>query len=41
LLCKYDSRKKIITYAWFNLNTITLALKSVVSCDVLSLAKNI
>jgi hypothetical protein len=40
LLCKYDSRKKIITCVWFNLNTITPALKFNISCDVLGLTKS-
>jgi hypothetical protein len=40
LLCKYDSRKKIITCVWFNLNIITLALKFNISCDVLGLKKS-
>jgi hypothetical protein len=39
LLCKYDSRKKFITCVWFNLNTITPALKFNINCDVLGLTK--
>jgi hypothetical protein len=37
---KYDLRKKIIAYVkneGFNFNTMTIALKLVVSCDILSL----
>ncbi len=42
LLSKYDLRKKIIVYVkdeGFNLNTMTITLKSIVSCDVLGLTK--
>ncbi len=43
LLGKYDLRKKIIAYVKneiFNLNTMTTNLKSIVNCDILSLAKS-
>jgi hypothetical protein len=43
LLDKHDLRKKIITYVKnerFNLNIMTVALKYVLSCDILNLAKN-
>jgi hypothetical protein len=38
----YDLRKKVIAYVkneGFTLNTMTIALKSIVSCDILGLAK--
>ncbi len=43
LLGNFDLRKKIILYAQdegSNLHTMTIALKSIVSCDILSLAKS-
>jgi hypothetical protein len=43
LLDKYDLRKKIIPYVKneiFNLNTMIINLKSIVSCDILSLVES-
>jgi hypothetical protein len=42
LLGKYDLRKKIIVYVkneGSNLNTMTITLKSTISCDVLGLTQ--
>jgi hypothetical protein len=39
----YDLRKKVIAYVTnegFTLNTMTVALKSIISCDILNLAKS-
>jgi hypothetical protein len=44
LLGKYDLRKKIIVYVkdeGYNLNTMIITLKSIVSCDVLGLTKKV
>jgi hypothetical protein len=40
LLKKYNLREKIITYVkdeGFNLNTMTSTLKTIISCDIVSL----
>lgn len=42
-LDKYDLRKKIIAYVkneGFNFNIMTIALKLIVSCDILSLEES-
>jgi len=42
LLNKYDLRKKIIVYVKderFNLNIMIVTLKSIITCDILSLTK--
>jgi hypothetical protein len=43
LLSKYDLKKKVIAYVkdeGYNFNIMIIALKSIVSCDILGLAKS-